>query len=691
MINYINLSTIGVVVENVTLTLNASASNPEGVDYTQYWTNSGDFNDTGSTTGEAPLFWRDDITTDYSGRWNYDTSGGGTAQFDSANERVYSQSTVALTCQGPVSDSVSESSFLNSDDLTMTDSTTGDKRWDYDFYIGASATEHSGSGSFASGVGQSYLYLINGDGDSELIFRCRCVGSACMYDCAKSCSFQSSCGNSYSGTVSFREKINGDYEVYKDGVLKDTITPPSGDVEVKMASSASAGCTVYSGYTRSASGQGESRISWIKQGGFGNNYSDSSDEYSLGSFELISDLIFNTSNTTDSSLDIQSATATYKTYEPTGCDLRLYLNANGTTNPAWQEFTNGLFTEFSTTGPNLTYKINASVTSQNDVDPCALSNLNILVSTDYVANITAYWGDSTSNSYEYTSGDLNETNTPLTISINYTDLNAYLASSDDCPGMTCAVPLKIQVESGTSGQLEVYNISINQSLDGITIPTSPVNTSFGSCPNLTAKCNITNQVNDSNGTITFSDLALQFLGNENITVNASAWNQTGGSTSTTIDMIIRYTPLSLVFTQSLIEDLYFNPWSNNLKNVSPYGQYIGQHYNRSIMNLTTTAPVHEADIYLSHNSTDTIWTNTGDNYTVLYIINQTNKYTATNISLNGTRQVFVQNLSDSEYQPIWMLLDLYNVTSLPWFDWYNWFESYCSDAGDGYGACVVID
>lgn len=157
-------------------------------------------------------------------------------------------------------------------------------------------------------------------------------------------------------------------------------------------------------------------------------------------------------------------------------------------------------------------------------------------------------------------------------------------------------------------------------------------------------------------------------------------------------MIVRYTPFTLSFTQPLIEDLFFNPTSQNRKNESPYGQYITQLFNRSIQNVTSNAMLYNMDLYLSTNDTDDWWNSSkSTNYTVLNIMNQTDKNTDTSIALNSTRQLFVQNATNSTTTSVYLLLDLYNVTGLPYFDWWNWWESYCSDSGDGYGACVVID
>jgi len=688
---YFNLSTSVNVIENVTLTLNASASNIEGTDFTEYWTNDGNWNDSGSTNGDQPTWMLDDITTDVSGRWNFDTSGGAASSFDASNERVKTVSAAAVGCGDFDDESASESAFFNTADLNMQDN---NKRWDYSYSCSASGAGASSGYGGGNGVGTCTVTLnskTDGYGDSVELLSCWCASNYCYDDCTRDCGGSSACSSSVSGTLSLRQKTNGDFEVYEDGSLLKTVTPPSGDtLELKVASNAGASCTGGGGGSGSGSASATGLVNYIKPGGFSNNYSDVGNNFSIGNFELISDTIFNVSNTTDSSLFFQNAIVTFTEQQPSGCDIRVYLGTNGSSDSIWQEFTSGLFTDFTNPGGNLSFKINSTVTSTDDLLACSVSDLNILISSDFVSNISIFWGDSDVSSYSYTAGDLNTTNTPLSISVDYDDLNTYLDGST-CEGVTCRVPLKISTAQGTTGRLEVYNITINQSLDDISFNVSALNNSFGSCTTESlTKCNLTNQVNHSNGTITFSDLAIRYLGDGNITVNATTWN-TSGAVSTSLDMIIKYSPFNLLFTNPLVIDYYFNPWSNDLKNITPEGEFIGQFYNRSIQNITSTTFTHSIDIYASHNSTDVYWNKSlGTNYTELYIMNQTDKNTATNISLNTTRQAFAQNLSNSTTTDVYVLLDLYNVTGLPYFNWWNWFESFCSDSGDGYGACVVI-
>lgn len=676
----INLSTIGDVAENVTLTLNASPANPEGTTWQAYWTDSGDFNDTGSNNGDAPTWTFDDIQTSVSGRWYFDTSGGATAEWDENNDWVITQSAAAVSCSGvgPILTTSSESSNFYSLDLDMRDN---NKRWDFDWTCTCSGSGSSTTFANGGGVGTCTTSLKNTGGTVTISY---CEGD--LYGTT----------GSRSGILSLRELSNGNIEVYDDGSLITTVTPPSGDsLEIQVASYAIAECSVSSGHsgTGTGSGAGTGHIKQILQGGMGNNYSTTSDTFSTGTFELISDRVWNTSDPTDRTLDIQSALVNFVEHQPSGCDIRMYLRVNDSAD--WQEFVDGSFTTFDNDGPNLTFKINSTVSSTDDLLACAIGDVEIIISTDYVANISVYWGGSNDASYTYTSGDLNETNTPLTISINYTDLNSEIEACRDDGDAVCIVPMVIEAEDDSSGRLRVYNITINESLDDVEFSVSPLTTylqNSTNCPNASALCSVTNQVNNSNGTITFSDLAIRLIGNGNITVNGTAWNQSSSPIHTSLDMIIKYSPFSFVFNVSTIDDLFFNPYSWNQKNVSPYGQYLTRFFNRSIWTLKQDTPSHDIDYYFSFNDTDA-WFNKsrGTNYTEIFVLNNTDKNTAVSLSLNTTQQVFVQNRSYGDYEYIYVLMDMYNVSDLPYFTWWEWLNSYCADSGDGYGACVVID
>lgn len=814
---YILISTAGLLTRNITMTVNGSASNPEGIDFTEYWANTEDFNNsTIGYNGSAPTWMFDDLRSNVGDRWTFDTSGGALAYYDSANHQVITTSAAAVQCGSDSGGFLQAVEYANLNSVGL-DMRSANKRWDVGYSCACSSAYGDIGFTSGDGTGSCTVELLSGSSTYTL------------YSCSRT--------GGDSGVLSLRQNSDGAFLLYEDDVYQKTFSFAGEDVNIRVLSYALASCTGTIGSWGSGTATGA--ITYLKQGGFGNNYTTN---FSTGVFTLQSDIIFNTSNTSDSNLDIKNAIVSFDEQQPDDCDARVYLNADSANSSSYQEFSDGLFTNFLYTGGNLTFKIVLTVDDTDGLLACSVSNLNILVSTDFAANMSVYLGGS-NVSYSYTNGDLNNTNTPLQISVDYRDLNNYLIA-DARSNTTLLVPFKVTIAQGSNGALTIYNISINQTLDDVQIPVNVTNVYLSTCTaNHTALCNVTSTVTGLNGTMTISDVAIRTVNNGNITINAS-----NRGANTTLDMVIRYSPINVTFTEVLIEDLFFNPYSNNQKNISPYGQYISRFYNRSILTLKSITPPHNIDVYVNLNDTSytstlhtycfqesmnvtnqtgeddegnptpgidgncglnytgnytyvwedltpadevymnngvynsnlwqavgdehilnisyikpalynsaewtvgyfdgdpnkenvtiptacfnaltrslllqvqayvgdlaywkcwngnnftTItttaleineesitWIKTNNNATVLTMMNNTDKNTNRTVELSIYRQYFGMNMSYASNQSIYLLLDLYNVTSLPEFDWWEWFDSYCADTGDGLGACQVID
>ena len=179
-------------------------------------------------------------------------------------------------------------------------------------------------------------------------------------------------------------------------------------------------------------------------------------------------------------------------------------------------------------------------------------------------------------------------------------------------------------------------------------------------------------------TIQVSDLVVRQLDDGNMTVTC-----TDNTTTKSLQMLNHYSPFYLDFNPTTLDYLAFYPTDPSQKNVSPYGQEITNYFNRSIFTYEQHTVPHKVDLYVKNNES----INTSQTLYTLTNVSRNDHLT----SLNGSYQALLQNKSYGFNSSIYMFLDLYNATTINSLRWWNLFYGFCSDSGDGFGACQVID
>ncbi len=174
------------------------------------------------------------------------------------------------------------------------------------------------------------------------------------------------------------------------------------------------------------------------------------------------------------------------------------------------------------------------------------------------------------------------------VNLNTTAFQEYIDSSN-CVGTSCNVP--VIVTSKKAGVINVSNIIINYTFNPIESNKTLIQNLLDTSNNYT---NITTSVNTSTwGGITIDGLNYTYLGSQNTTV--TAWTP-GNSTNQSVN--IRWSNTSVAFPQH-IPYFYPIPWTNESKNVTPYGQSS----TVPIFNVTSFAYDMAANISLSLNET----------------------------------------------------------------------------------------
>ena len=448
--NNVNLSTYGTFDENATLIINATNANPSELDYQERWINESNFNVTGFYDAELPTFMFDDLETEVDGRWNYDTTGGGDSYYDSPSDRVYSVSSISTNTV--------ESAFVNSMNLDLNST---NQRVD----IRTRLYGHVSSSGNLVGYGKTILYLTD---DDDGIDNKRTLYRACVCRGLGSCG--SICGGSdpevFSGTVSLIKKPDGDMDIYVANTYYKTITPPASGGEIGVSTEAKGDSA------NGATGTSQGDIRYIRYGGIGNNYTTDVNgfNFSTGNFTAVSNILLNSSPS-----DTISITPTYNLIEPSGCDVRVYVSADNGTN--WQEGISGNQLSFTNPGEYIKYNVTLQVDSTNNVTPCALHNIELDVASTSPENLTIYIEEEDNLLANYI-GTLNETNTPITLSMNKTALNEYI--SDSCTEEEfCNIPLIFEIE--IFGSLTAYDLNFTKIMDDIYINGTLYNNYLSNC------------------------------------------------------------------------------------------------------------------------------------------------------------------------------------------------------------------
>jgi len=237
------------------------------------------------------------------------------------------------------------------------------------------------------------------------------------------------------------------------------------------------------------------------------------------------------------------------------------------------------------------------------------------------------------------------------------------------------VPLILATATGTSGLLTVYNLTYNLTLNDLWVNGTGTNTYLETC---IEDCDVPVNTSNSAGIIEYSDLVVRYAGTGNFTVNCTGEGYTDNMT-----MLVRYSPYFLDFVIPALDEIVFNPYTNNSKNVSAYGQISTRFKNQSLLNYTSAAQDHHVDLIMKTNTT----------------LNQSQyNFTFTNVSVNDKKliltssmQTLFANTTNTSSHDIYVFLDLFDAVNYPTIEWWNLFLSYCSDEGDGYGGCVRVD
>jgi len=245
--------------------------------------------------------------------------------------------------------------------------------------------------------------------------------------------------------------------------------------------------------------------------------------------------------------NITRAKLTTTSINTNGGTYSLFLsNNNGTT---WESVNDDAFHVFSSTA-NSTLRAKINITTTDTDDPLILTNLALEIGDGTITNLKVYLVGTNNAPVFNITGKLNETNSPQTVNIAGSDIEAALIRTNP----TYAMP--VIFTSDSAGKLNYSGLSYSMTM---------------------AQTDITQFVNTSdefNATITFGGLGnvlvdnlnFQYYGNKNVSIN---YSQLG--TSVDYNMIMRYSPFNRAYPTG-IKWWDFFPSSNVQNNISANGQ-----------------------------------------------------------------------------------------------------------------------
>lgn len=648
------LSTANPMNSNITLYVNASKANPSELDFLQVWNHTSNFS---SYTGTAPVVTFDDLYTEVSGRWNKDTSGGGTAEYESEENRIKSFSSASCSQSTIGISDDSAYSWINSKSLSIN---TTKHLIDIDYNITLSASSSDGYSGAAGAVTRFYFYLTNSaDGTS------RPVTLESGY-CNDGGGF-TWCGANTGTFRLIRYSVNT-WHYYKDGVFQTAFSMPSGDVNVELYTYGIASCNVWGspGYG-SAGATSDAQILALSYGGFGINYSTGN--YSSGNYTLESEILLNSSPENTSSVYVD-----FDVIDDSGCSAEFFVSATNGTN--WEEVVSpGNVYSFINLGEYVRYKVNLTQTS-NSTLPCILTNVELDVDTNYPQNLSFYFGSSLLNSSYNIPGEVNDTNTPILVSMLATELNNYMASN--CVGATCSVPLVIADANNatSSGLITIYDILFSMNTTDITYDGSLTNY-LSSC---SENCQVNNTVNDSDGgIIRLSDLKINYYGNGSINLNC-----TGGTASDEMSLNVLYSPFNVTIIPQSIDywDVGPNIYSWEQTNIPPFGNANGD--GNPFFNVSrVSSGSHAFDVFLRYNES----INTCGNVTFEGF--NTTSNTSLNITVNTAQQNLIYNISGQNNVSTWTNISCSASNStliIPYFCFFSFCQG-CVETVDWNSTC----
>ena len=615
---------------NMSIVLSGFEEDPTQHNFTDYFNNESYI---GWSTGHVPYYWIDDFSAGDSGIW----AGEYTILADTY---VYNSFTATAgsgggsCCQDNV---YTETEYFYSSGINLEDKNQVTMRIVLDssyreYGVGCACTATCGSSAMAgikdATTGSYNRFAISNDGDD------------------------------YNEMVTIRKE--GSYlKWYEDGVYVNQMAYDSSheyEVYSKQVPVTNVAGNIYITLYCGSGGY----IYPVNSSGFTSPYEGDLKWNTTVEGELISTIIRN-----DTATNITRARISLNKLNTAGGSAEVWLSNDD--NVTWESTTDGNFHLFNTTGNVLRAKINVTVTDAED--PLIIQSYSVDISQGTISDLTIDIGNDGDTDYNY-SGKINETNSPLNISLDGDDFSEYIKINCN-NSVTCLVP--IEFCSNTAGDLEYKDIEGGQRLNETVFDTDYFNDSN---KNVSIRFYWTN-----NGTINITDIDTRYYGDKSTNLTAHI-----GSNAFSRLINWFYSPWTLDFIPGTYYWELF-PSSRTENDTQPYGQ----NSTHGIWKVNSSVKHSEGvNVYVKLNeslnySCVTDNTFTGYNYTnVSYI----------NVSLTTSPKILFENLTNQTGY-IWTYTDI-NCSSgtqpfsIPYFCFFSICGS-CVQTPDWNDTCDVYE
>lgn len=546
---YVNLSKLSSNGGNITIQMSGSS-----LDRNNQFSQTDFYNDTsnislGFSDNNASYFWMwDDGTINYSGK--YDQQSSGTATFYGASgEDSYRRTTTS-----------------------------------------SSASCTGGGGSACSSTDNDFAYEETEDFDAEesarIEFKVTCAGSSssscggCGGDPgASACSqSESQCTYYFSGgsttvidavtasetSVYNLHKVydtNGTWLVYDDGVLEKVITLQEENLELRFRTVSDASVTVDEGcgggHLQSSGVSSDIRLHYVNRTGVALDWNNTNYNRTAS---VMSHSIYRSTDT------ISRAYLEVEEYKPAQTTITYELsNNNGST---WVSANPNTFISFTSTGKNLTYRINLSTNFTNSTPRVRNLKLSIIPAT--IQNVTIDLNNDGDLEFNF-SGELNETNSPQNMSVNFTDsgIGNFITTLNAPSGL-----FPIVISSDSVGVLEIENLLFKTNVSKVGFNSSQMQSEL-LC---SGYCQVDFNLTYSSGVITANNLNAYYSGRNNVTVNVYSSNSSCTPVRNTIQFY--YSKINASMPAGIVYYDVF-PKSLNTTYVVPFSQKSGDNNTNS--------------------------------------------------------------------------------------------------------------
>lgn len=622
---------------NGTMNLTGTPSNPETLNYQEFYWNASYINLTGSDV-DNEWRWETFDLGDISGRWS------GTYTITDEVEIRDSQSLSSTSCAGDQTTGTN-SFFTQTAALEDYGSTFVEVTLDTSGCCQSDdPPSNCGSGSTNSGSGTAIFILRDKTtGTAALIIKTVQGGASCT-------GVNGDSGGASDTSVWEIRKVGSNFEVYDDGVLSNTVAfDSSHQYELETRNSASTGngyCPGCGGCGSGIGAQGTSLalISYVNKNGIApresNNFT-----WDTGSVTSI--------NLKDFSSNISTAKLTATELLGDNTNVSYFLSAD---NGTWESVQNGVTHVFDTEGPHLKYMVNVSGTNvQGAGELAVVTDLNIEVSQGFPSNISIDVCNDGTVEWDYPY-ELNDTQSVIA-NFSSTAVSSCL-SGKDLTGVDTLVDLSIR--SNSSGGLNYKDFDFNTTLIDLNYVnfidnlTELANTNSSQL----MYCSIRNT-----GTLTVKDYDSRYKGDGVIAISA---HTNGTSNNITVNdtyktILARYSPVnfSLPFGIDYVQFVVHNYTQFN---VTPYGQeekfcdnsttVLCYDNSTGIYNYTTLAKLDPVNI--------TVKLNTSIDSCLIPRFENNLVGTFTSIVANTTQQRILNFIPTSKVNYIWRYLDVDN-------------------------------